>query len=112
MYVPTRSDPDQDAYFFAYRVRIENLGEEAVQLISRHWIITDGDGAVEEVRGEGVIGEQPHLNPGETYEYTSACPLSTCVGTMEGSYQMVSANGESFDAQIAPFTLAVPTALN
>ena len=112
MYVPVRSEPENDAYFFAYRVRIENQGEDGVQLVGRRWTITDGDGRVQEVQGEGVVGEQPHLEPGETDEYTSAGPLSTCVGTMQGAYQMVMDSGESFDAEVAPFTLAVPTALN
>jgi ApaG protein len=112
MYVPARSEPENDAYFFVYRVRIENVGETGVQLVSRRWTITDGEGRVQEVQGEGVVGEQPLLDPGETYEYTSACPLSTCVGTMQGAYQMVMDSGEAFDAEIAPFTLAVPTALN
>lgn len=112
MYVPSRSEPENDAYFFAYRVRIANLGDERVQLRSRRWIITDGDGRVQEVQGEGVVGEQPTLEPGETFEYTSACPLGTCVGTMQGAYTMFVESGDSFDAEIAPFTLAVPTALN
>ena len=112
IYVPSRSEPENDAYFFAYRVRIDNVGEEGVQLVSRRWTITDGDGRVQEVQGEGVVGEQPALAPGETFEYTSACPLGTCVGTMQGSYKMVLDGGDSFDAEIAPFTLAVPTALN
>jgi len=111
-YVPERSQPDVDAYFFAYRVRISNEGDEGVRLLSRHWVITDGDENVQEVRGEGVVGEQPHLEPGERFEYTSACPLRTVVGTMMGSYQMVTDGGERFDAEIAPFTLAVPSALN
>ena len=111
-YVPERSQPENDAYFFAYRVRISNEGEEGVQLISRHWVITDGDENVQEVRGAGVVGEQPHLSPGQRFEYTSACPLRTMVGTMMGSYEMVTDTGERFDAEIAPFTLAVPSALN
>jgi ApaG protein len=111
-YVPERSAPEQDYYFFAYRVRISNLGEETVQLLSRHWVITDGDSKVEEVRGPGVIGEQPILAPGQTHEYSSACPLRTQVGTMHGSYQMVSQSGARFDATIAPFTLALPNVLN
>lgn len=111
-YVPERSAPEQDYYFFAYKVRISNVGEETVKLLSRHWVITDGDSKVEEVRGPGVIGEQPVLEPGQAHEYTSACPLRTQVGTMHGSYQMVSASGESFDAVIAPFTLALPNVLN
>ena len=111
-YVHERSDPAQPYYFFAYRVRISNVGAEPVKLISRHWIITDGDGRVEEVRGPGVVGEQPLLSPGQSFEYTSACPLGTEVGTMHGTYQMVCESQDAFDAQIAPFTLAVPTALN
>ncbi|MCA9542165.1 MAG: Co2+/Mg2+ efflux protein ApaG [Myxococcales bacterium] len=111
-YVPDRSDPDEDFYFFAYRVVIDNEGTVPVKLISRHWIITDGTGHAEEVKGPGVVGEQPLLAPGESYAYTSACPLPTPVGSMHGSYQMVSANGERFDARIAPFTLACPNAIN
>ena len=111
-YVAERSDPEQDYYFFAYRVRIANVGDEPVQLMSRHWIITDGEDAVEEVKGPGVIGEQPRLEPSQSFEYTSACPLSTPVGTMQGTYQMVLSDGEGFDAEIAPFTLAAPNALN
>ena len=112
MYVPSRSEPDDGAYFFAYRVKIDNVGDEQVQIVSRHWVITDGNGQIQEVRGEGVVGEQPVLAPGESFEYTSACPLGTEVGTMQGSYQMVGVGGEGFDAEIAPFTLAVPSALN
>jgi len=111
-YVAERSDPMRDYYFFAYRVRIANVGDESVQLISRHWIITDGENAVEEVKGPGVVGEQPVLEPSESYEYTSACPLSTPVGTMQGTYHMVLKSGEGFEAEIAPFTLAAPNALN
>ena len=111
-YVPERSQPEHDAYFFAYRVRISNEGTEGVQLLSRHWVITDGDENVQEVRGPGVVGEQPHLGPGQRFEYTSACPLRTVVGTMMGSYEMVTDTGERFDAESAPFTLAVPSALN
>ena len=111
-YVPERSEPEHEAYFFAYRVRISNEGDEGVQLLSRHWVITDGDSHVQEVKGPGVVGEQPHLEPGQGFEYTSACPLRTLVGTMQGSYQMVTDGGERFDAEISPFTLAVPSALN
>jgi ApaG protein len=111
-YVADRSTPAEGHYFFAYRVRISNEGDETVQLLSREWIITDGDGRVETVRGPGVIGEQPVLGPGESFEYTSFCPLHTAVGAMHGTYQMVTARGERFDATIAPFSLAVPTALN
>ena len=105
-YVPERSDPASHQYFFAYRVLITNKSETAVQLISRHWIITHAHGKKEEVRGLGVVGEQPILVPGKTFEYTSFCPLKTPVGTMEGAYQMLTAGREIFDAQIAPFTLA------
>jgi ApaG protein len=111
-YLPERSSPAQGHYFFTYRVRISNEGEETVQLLSRHWIITDADGRTEEVRGPGVVGEQPVLAPGEAFEYTSFCPLPSPIGSMHGSYQMVTAGGSSFDAEIAAFSLAVPTALN
>jgi ApaG protein len=108
-YVSSRSSPEQGEYFFAYTVRIANGGAATVQLITRHWIITDGNGRVEEVRGPGVIGQQPVLAPGESFQYTSACPLPTPHGTMHGSYQMVRADGTQFDAEIAPFELAVPS---
>ena len=111
-YVPERSSPSDSQYFFAYRIRISNLGEETVQLISRHWVISDGSGQVEHVRGPGVVGEQPVLEPGEAFEYTSFCPLRTPIGSMHGTYRMVTAGGSAFDAEIAPFSLAVPTALN
>ncbi len=111
-FVPERSDPEKNFYFFAYQIIIQNLSEIEVQLISRHWIISDANGRVEQVRGEGVIGEQPVLSPGEAFSYTSACPLSTPVGSMMGSYQMESADGAYFDAQVAAFTLALPQALN
>jgi ApaG protein len=111
-YVPERSLPGNSRYFFTYRVRISNVGVEAVQLVSRVWVITDAEGRVETVHGPGVVGEQPVLGPGEAFEYTSFCPLPTSIGSMHGSYQMVSASGEAFDAVIAPFSLAVPTALN
>jgi ApaG protein len=112
MFVPEHSSPQQNHYHFAYRISITNVGTETAQLLSRHWIITDANGDVQEVRGAGVVGEQPVLEPGASFEYTSFCPLKTKVGTMHGTYQMVRANGESFDARIAPFTLAVPNALN
>ena len=111
-YIPERSDPVQSQYFFAYHVTISNESTETVQLVSRHWIITDGDGRMEQVKGPGVVGEQPVLAPGEAFEYTSFCPLRTAIGSMHGTYQMVTAAGERFDAEIAPFSLAVPTALN
>lgn len=112
LYVTERSAPEDDYFFFAYRVRISNVGSGAVQLVSRHWVITDADNAVEEVRGPGVVGEQPLLHPGQSFEYTSFCPLSTPVGTMHGSYQMVPEDGEAFDAAIGPFSLQVPTVVN
>lgn len=111
-YVPERSEPERDLYFFAYHVTIRNVGREPVQLLSRHWIITDGSGKTEEVRGPGVVGETPHLKPGESFQYSSACPLPTRVGTMHGSFQMVTDDGETFDARIAPFRLAVPGILH
>lgn len=103
--VPERSSPDRGRWLFAYRVTIANEGDETARLLSRHWIITDGEGRVEEVRGPGVVGEQPRLAPGEAFEYTSACPLATPVGSMRGSYRMCTDEGEEFDAAIAPFTL-------
>ena len=111
-YVPERSEPEAGRYFFVYRIRISNVGVETSQLISRRWVITNGDGGEEIVEGPGVVGEQPTLAPGQSFEYTSFCPLPSSVGTMHGSYQMVTAAGESFDAVIAPFSLATPTALN
>ena len=111
-YIPERSSPQEGRYFFAYRIRISNLGEQTVQLISRRWVITDANGNVEHVQGPGVVGEQPVLEPGESFEYTSFCPLPTPIGSMHGSYQMVTASNSRFDAEIAPFSLAVPTALN
>jgi ApaG protein len=111
-YLADRSSPRDNSYLFAYTVRISNVGSETAQLISREWIITTADGEVERVKGPGVVGEQPVLAPGASFEYTSYCPLKTPVGSMQGSYQMVTAAGEKFEAQIAPFTLAVPNALN
>lgn len=111
-YVPEQSEPDEERFLFAYHVKIENKGEVGVRLISRHWVITDGDGDESEVRGQGVVGEQPHLQPGESFEYTSACPLPTPVGTMQGSFQMITDEGQTFDAEINAFTLALPGVLN
>ena len=105
---PERSQPSNNQWFFLYTVSIANEGSETVQLMSRHWIITDGLGHVEEVRGPGVIGKQPRLAPGESFEYTSGSPLATPFGRMEGTYRMVTSNGEEFDATIAPFTLSEP----
>jgi len=111
-YLPERSSAQEGYYFFAYTIRISNLGPLTAQLLSREWIITDGDGRVQRVVGPGVVGEQPVLAPGNSFEYTSFCPLSTPVGAMHGAYRLVSGTGESFEADIAPFTLAVPTAVN
>jgi ApaG protein len=111
-YLPERSSPQEQQYFFTYRVRITNVGEERAKLLSREWIITDSNGNVQEVKGPGVVGEQPLLGPGDTFEYSSFCPLTTPVGSMHGTYQMVTDSGEQFDAVIEPFTLAVPNALN
>jgi ApaG protein len=112
-YEPDRSSPFESYYFFSYRVRISNLGEESAQLLSRVWIITDSDGEVQTVEGPGVVGETPILAPGASFEYTSFCPLKTAVGAMQGHYEMlVVATGETFAAEIAPFTLAVPGSVN
>lgn len=111
-YLPERSAPERGGWFFAYTVTITNVGDEAVQLVSRHWVITDAHGRVEEVRGPGVVGAQPRLRPGESFEYTSGCPLRTAFGTMRGSYQMTTDGGDKFDATIAPFTLSTPESLN
>jgi ApaG protein len=107
-YLPEQSEPARGRWFWAYHVRIENKGPATVQLLTRHWVITDGTGHIEEVRGPGVVGKQPTMKPGESFEYTSGCPLSTPFGVMEGTYQMVTQNGERFDAKIAPFTLSEP----
>ncbi len=111
-YVSERSNPAESYYFFAYTIRISNQGDETAQLLSRHWIISGPDGPIGEVRGDGVVGEQPVLEPGQSFEYTSFCPLQTALGSMQGSYQMVRPSGERFEADIAPFSLAVPTQLN
>jgi ApaG protein len=111
-FLPDHSQPKHGLWMFAYHIRISNESQDTVQLLSRHWIITDANGKVEEVKGPGVVGQQPVLKSGEEFEYTSGCPLSTPMGTMHGSYQMVTARGERFDATIAPFTLAEPYSLN
>ena len=107
-YVQEQSDPNQSYYFFSYRVRIRNESKGQVKLVSRHWIITDGFGQVEEVVGPGVIGQQPTLMPGETFEYSSFCPLATPTGSMHGSYVMVDADGVQLEVQIPMFILAEP----
>jgi len=107
-YIPEQSQPRQGHYVFAYHVTIANEGNEIVQLRTRHWIITDGNGNVQEVRGEGVVGEQPTLAPGERFEYTSGVPLSTASGFMAGRYQMVSETGERFEIEVPAFSLDSP----
>jgi ApaG protein len=109
-YLAEQSEPDKERWVFGYRVRIENHGTETVQLLTRHWRITDGLGRVVEVRGEGVVGEQPRLEPGESFQYTSGTPLPTPTGIMAGSYQMVSGTGERFDVEIPAFSLDAPGA--
>jgi ApaG protein len=111
-YVPQQSQPEQGKWFFVYTVRISNEGERSVQLVSRHWIITDGHGHIEEVRGPGVVGAQPVLRTGQTFEYSSFCPLPTPVGSMQGTYRMVQEDGDQFDAEIAAFGLSEPLAYN
>ena len=112
VYVPEQSAPRMHRYVFAYTVKIANEGDEPAQLRSRHWIITDGDGRVEEVRGPGVVGQQPMLRPGDQFEYTSGCVLPTPRGEMRGTYQMYRPDGRAFDAAIAPFSLSLPYSLN
>jgi ApaG protein len=111
-YIDDQSEPDTNQYVFAYTIKILNRGNVAAQLISRHWVITDANGKIQEVDGDGVVGEQPHLNPGEEFCYSSGAVLQTPVGSMHGIYRMVADGGVSFDAPIAPFTLAVPKILN
>ena len=111
-FLEDQSIPEDDRYVFAYTIRIVNLGEVPARLLSRHWIITDANGKVQEVRGEGVVGEQPWLRPGEHFEYTSGAVLETPLGTMHGSYQMLADDGTCFDALIDPFTLSIPRTLH
>ncbi len=112
VYVPSQSSPAEKRYVFAYTIRITNEGTETAQLRTRHWIIKHGNGKVEEVRGPGVVGQQPTLRPTEHFEYTSGCVLETPRGTMQGTYQMHRPDGRMFDAEIAPFLLALPYSLN
>ena len=111
-YVADQSDPSRNQYVFAYTITVTNTGSIAARLLSRHWIITDGDHHVQEVKGPGVVGQQPLLKPGESFEYTSGANLPTAVGTMRGTYQMVADDGQTFDATIPPFTLSVPRVLH
>lgn len=107
-YAPERSQPLKNQWFFLYTIQIANEGTETVQLLSRHWIITDALGKVDEVRGPGVVGKQPVLSPGQSFQYTSGCPLTTPFGSMHGTYQMITQSGDMFDVEVAPFTLTEP----
>jgi ApaG protein len=111
-FLPKQSEPDEGRYLFAYTVTVRNTGDVAAQLLSRHWIITDADGQVEEVRGPGVVGEQPLLQPGQAFQYTSGCPLPTPVGSMHGSYQCIAEDGTAFEVPIPEFVLSAPRALH
>ncbi len=111
-YVPERSAPEAEEWFFIYTVEVANLGDRPAQLLSRHWIITDAEGTVQEVKGPGVIGEQPRLEAGQSFTYTSACPLTTHFGTMHGTFQMVRDDGAQFDAEIAAFSLGEANSIN
>jgi len=111
-YLADQSEPEEDRYVFSYTVTIRNTGDKAARLLTRHWIITDGNGKAQEVRGEGVVGEQPHLEPGEQYRYTSGTVSETPVATMQGSYQMVADDGTRFEADIPVFTLSIPHVLH
>lgn len=111
-YLDDQSEPGQDRYVFAYTIQIRNAGTVGARLLSRHWVITDANGKVQEVEGEGVVGEQPWLQPGAGFEYTSGAVLETDLGTMEGSYAMLADDGTGFDAPIPPFTLTVPRTLH
>ena len=111
-YVDDQSEPDADRYVFAYTITISNDGDVAAQLLSRHWVITDANGKVQEVSGDGVVGEQPYLHPGERFRYSSGAVIETPVGAIQGLYRMKSDSGTDFDAPIPPFTLAVPGLLH
>ena len=111
-YVADQSDPGKDHFVFSYTITITNTGDAPAQLVSRHWIITDGEHRVQEVKGLGVVGQQPLLRPGESFEYSSGCSIATSVGTMHGSYQMRADDGHTFEATIPPFTLSVPRTLH
>jgi ApaG protein len=111
-YIAEQSDPNNDQYVFSYTVTIKNIGNVPAKLITRHWVITDGDGETQEVKGEGVVGEKPHLKPGEDFHYTSGTMMKTPIGTMRGSYQMLADDGVSFDAEIPSFSLNVPNMLH
>ncbi|MCB4359385.1 Co2+/Mg2+ efflux protein ApaG [Quatrionicoccus australiensis] len=112
LFIPEQSDPEAQRYLFAYTITIVNVGDVAAQLVSRHWIITDANNEVQEVRGLGVVGKQPLLKPGESFQYTSGSSLTTPVGTMKGTYQMVAEDGTHFEAEIPEFVLAMPRTLH
>jgi ApaG protein len=111
-YLDSQSSPESGRYVFSYTITIRNASDVPAQLVARHWVITDAHGKVQDVRGEGVVGEKPHLAPGEAFRYTSAAMIETPVGTMRGEYRMVAGDGESFDAEIPPFTLSIPRTLH
>ncbi|PZN78122.1 MAG: Co2+/Mg2+ efflux protein ApaG [Candidatus Methylumidiphilus alinenensis] len=111
-YLESQSVPEQDRYVFAYTITIRNTGAIPARLLARHWVITDANGKVQEVRGEGVVGEKPHLSPGDSFRYTSAAMIETPVGVMHGEYLLINDEGEAFDAEIPSFTLAVPRVLH
>lgn len=111
-YVTEESRPEESYYFFSYKVKLKNQGHEAVQLMSRHWFITDAHGRTEEVRGPGVVGLQPKIQPGQSFEYESACPLNTSTGSMRGTYSMVTDNGNNFELEIPEFYLICPNSLH
>ena len=111
-FLADQSDPDKNHFVFAYTITVTNTGRVAAQLVSRHWIITDAEHRVQEVKGQGVVGQQPVLKPGESFEYTSGTSIPTAVGTMRGSYRMVAEDGLAFDVPIAPFTLSIPRTLH
>lgn len=111
-YLPSESDEDNNRFVFAYTITVENHGSEAAKLLSRHWIITDAESRIQEVKGKGVIGEQPYLKEGESFSYTSGTMIETKVGSMQGSYQMIADDSHTFDAIVAPFTLAIPGILH
>lgn len=111
-YLSSKSEPDNNRYVFAYTISISNLGSTAAKLLSRHWLITDANGKVEEVRGDGVVGEQPRIEPGQVYRYTSAAVLETPVGVMQGEYYLIADDGENFATNIPKFTLSIPRTLH
>ena len=111
-YLDDQSDPNNNHFVFSYTVTIQNTGTVPAKLLTRHWIITDGDGEIQEVKGDGVVGETPYLKPGEGFQYTSGTMMKTPIGTMHGSYQMVADDGVSFDAEIPSFSLTVPRMLH